>query len=123
MYRRNLFYIIHQILLQILQLILQNEPVSSDVNLSNLSKSTDGFSGSDLHELCRNASVYRVRDYMRNVHDGEASSSVNVMNDSEDEFHDALRPITMDDLVTSVNKMKESKMHCGSLPLPRIDLD
>ncbi|KAB0796662.1 hypothetical protein PPYR_10723 [Photinus pyralis] len=111
--------------LQILQLILENEPVSSEVNLTTLSKSTDGFSGSDLRELCRNASVYRVRDYMRNVPANEEAciSNRNAMTDSEDEFHDALRPITMDDLVKSLNKMKESKMHCGSLPVPRLDLD
>lgn len=111
--------------LQILQLILENEPVSSEVNLTTLSKSTDGFSGSDLRELCRNASVYRVRDYMRNVPANEEAciSNRNALTDSEDEYHDALRPITMDDLVKSLHKMKESKIHCGSLPVPRLDLD
>ncbi|KAK5641944.1 hypothetical protein RI129_010491 [Pyrocoelia pectoralis] len=109
--------------LQILQLILDNEPVSAEVNLTNLSKSTDGFSGSDLRELCRNASVYRVRDYMRSTQVGESSNSINGVNDSEDEYHDALRPITMEDLVKSLNKMKESKLHCGSLLVPRLDLD
>lgn len=108
--------------LQILQLILENEPVSGEVNLTNLSKSTDAFSGSDLRELCRNASVYRVRDYMRSTV-GETSNSINAVNDSEDEYHDALRPITMEDLVKSLNKMKESKLHCGSLLVPRLDLD
>ncbi|KAF5296450.1 hypothetical protein FQR65_LT01437 [Abscondita terminalis] len=106
---------------QILQLILDNEPVSSDVNLDTISKTTDGFSGSDLHELCRNASVYRVRDFMRTAQGGGEGPSTNT--DSEDEYHDALRPITMDDLIKSLKKMKESKMHCGSLPLPRIDMD
>lgn len=51
---------------QILNLILVNEPVSDDINIPQLSRMTDGFSGSDLQELCRNASVYRVRDYIRN---------------------------------------------------------
>lgn len=101
---------------QILELILENEPICEDVDVMKLAKFTEGFSGSDLRELCRNASVYRVRDYMRN----EASASTN---DSE-EFHDALRPITMEDLTVSLNKMKESKMHCGTLPLStRIELD
>lgn len=51
----------------ILNLILQNEPISPDVieNLSKLAKITQGFSGSDLRELCRNASMFRVRDYIK----------------------------------------------------------
>lgn len=103
---------------QILKLILENEPVSDDVDIERVAKCTDGFSGSDLRELCRNASVYRVRDYMRNEIRGASSTS-----DGE-EFHDALRPITMEDLTVSLNKMKESKMHCGTLPVStRIELD
>lgn len=103
---------------QILSLILENEPVSDDVEVERVAKCTDGFSGSDLRELCRNASVYRVRDYMRNETRGPCSTS-----DGE-EYHDALRPITMEDLTVSLNKMKESKMHCGTLPLStRIELD
>lgn len=103
---------------QILELILENEPVSDDTDVLKLARCTEGFSGSDLRELCRNASVYRVRDYMRNEQKGASSAG-----DGE-EFHDALRPITMEDLTVSLNKMKESKAHCGMLPLqPRIELD
>lgn len=106
----------------IIELILDNEPISEDVDISKIARSTEGFSGSDLRELCRNASVYRVRDFMKNAKDPEPSSSTNV-NESEDEYHDALRPITMEDLSLSLNKMRESKIHCGSLPLARIDID
>lgn len=103
---------------QILQLILDNEPISDDLDVLKVARCTEGFSGSDLRELCRNASVYRVRDYMRNEEKAGASAS-----DGE-EFHDALRPITMEDLTVSLNKMKESKMHCGIMPLStRIELD
>nr|CAD7434557.1 unnamed protein product [Timema monikensis] len=41
----------------------------------------------------------------------------------DDEFHDALRPITMEDLVISVNKMKESKVRTGSLFMTPLDMD
>lgn len=103
---------------QILQLILENEPISDDLDVLKVARCTEGFSGSDLRELCRNASVYRVRDYMRNEEKAVACGS-----DGE-EFHDALRPITMEDLTVSLNKMKESKMHCGIMPMTtRIELD
>lgn len=106
---------------QILDLILTNEPVSDDVQVDRIAKLTDGFSGSDMRELCRNASVYRVRDYMRNTENSDVPSVANTEN--EDVFHDALRPITMEDLTISVNKLKESKLHCSGLPMSRIDLD
>lgn len=105
---------------QILQLILDNEPLSEEVQISTIAKSTEGFSGSDLHELCRMASVYRVRDYMRNAPSAKHSAP---QNEGEEVYHDALRPITMEDLTLSMNKMKESKIHCGSVVVSRIDLD
>ena len=51
----------------ILELILDGEPVAPDVDITKLGELSDGFSGSDLRELCRNASVYRVRDYTRST--------------------------------------------------------
>lgn len=111
---------------QILELILTNEPISDDVDIEKIGKLTDGFSGSDLRELCRNASVYRVRDYMRTTEhtdDSNYQSTASSQPENEEIFHDALRPITMEDLVISFNKMKESKLHCSGLSMSRIDLD
>lgn len=51
--------------MQVLKLILEHEPIAENVDIAKLAKMTEGFSGSDLQELCRNASVYRVRDYLR----------------------------------------------------------
>lgn len=87
--------------LKILMLILNKEPLADDVDFEALSQHTVGFSGSDIRELCRNASLYRIRDFSRN-----ATRSAN-----EDEFHDALRPITMDDLMCSIRKFQESKFY------------
>jgi hypothetical protein len=50
------------------------------------------------------------------------SSAVTLMDDTE-EYHDALRPITMDDLILSLNKMKESKLYTGGLHVPKLDMD
>lgn len=51
---------------KILKLILETEKISKNVDLDELTNMTRGFPGSDLRELCRNASVYRMREYMRN---------------------------------------------------------
>lgn len=45
----------------ILRLVLREEAVREDTDIASLSRQTEGFSGSDLLELCRTASVYRLR--------------------------------------------------------------
>ncbi|XP_017860363.1 PREDICTED: ATPase family AAA domain-containing protein 1 [Drosophila arizonae] len=105
--------------IQILKLILETEEVDRNVDFNRLAKLTNGFSGSDLREMCRNASVYRMRQFMRANDKPEKSS--NLANSNTDK---SLISITMDDLLNSHLKMKESKMHTGNLFLEnRIDLD
>lgn len=102
----------------ILKLILQSEEISQDVDLNRLSKLTNGFSGSDLREMCRNASVFRMRQLIETSRDQSGSGlGVPVLNRTNVN-------ITMDDLLSSHLKIKESKMHTGSLFLEnRIELD
>ncbi|CAG0891473.1 unnamed protein product, partial [Darwinula stevensoni] len=49
----------------ILKLILGQEPISKDVNLTELAEKTPGYSGSDLRELCRTAAMLSVRAQFR----------------------------------------------------------
>ncbi|XP_075980175.1 no mitochondrial derivative isoform X2 [Anticarsia gemmatalis] len=114
---------------RILQLILKSEPITPDIDYKRLAASTEGFSGSDLHELCRQAAVYRVRDLAREeiareLNESSTSQPPKSSTDSDDEYVDAVRPITMDDLKLSLAKLKESKIQCGTLaPNMRIELD
>ena len=99
--------------------ILEMESTNEDVDYIRLSKLTDGFSGSDLRECCRTASVYRMKELMalkvRETEDEECSNNKPV---SE------LRQIGNEDLLKAVAKLKESKVHCGtSLFIPPVDLD
>lgn len=99
---------------KILTLILNAEHLAADVNLQRLSKLTNGMSGSDLRELCRNASVYRVREFIR-------KNGTALKNDSSAETPP---PLAWQDLVFSLGKMKESRVFTGGLSLDnRIDLD
>ena len=59
--------------------ILKIEAIAEDIDYNRLAHLSEHFSGSDLRELCRTASVYRVRDLK--------------------ESEDSLRPIDMDDLL------------------------
>ncbi|KPI99767.1 ATPase family AAA domain-containing protein 1-A [Papilio xuthus] len=107
---------------RILQLILRSEPVANDIDYRRLASATEGFSGSDLHELCRQAAVYRVRELARDCDQSTTNRTSN--SDSDEEFVDAVRPITMEDMRLSLNKLKESKIQCGTLAASmRIELD
>ncbi|KAG0433550.1 hypothetical protein HPB47_019806 [Ixodes persulcatus] len=105
----------------IVQLILKTEALSEDVNFTRIARQTEGFSGSDLRELCRNAALYRVRDLLREEKAREGQQKEG--SDDEDIFHDALRPISMDDFTNALSKMKSSKVLAyHRLPMP-LDLD
>ncbi|XP_065293519.1 outer mitochondrial transmembrane helix translocase-like isoform X2 [Dermacentor albipictus] len=110
----------------IIKLVLETEGVSKDVNIMKIARLTEGFSGSDLRELCRNAALYRVRDLLRiekhqggvhkEVSDDEETfhdarqSGAKEGSDDDETFHDALRPICMEDFTNALAKMKNSKV-------------
>lgn len=104
---------------KILQLVLNTECIADDVDLNRLSKLTNNFSGSDLRELCRNASIYRLREFVRRNDTGTSATATGGSEQLENP-----PPISMQDLLASFAKMKESKMHTGLLPGEnRIELD
>lgn len=106
---------------KILKLILETETIAPNVDLNRLAKLTNGFSGSDLRELCRNASVHRMRSFMRT--NQESISKIDANNSTSLKDNDLLA-INMEDLLNSFGKMRESKMHTGTLVHDtRIDLD
>ncbi|KAM9324936.1 outer mitochondrial transmembrane helix translocase [Gastrophryne carolinensis] len=79
----------------ILNLILKDENVDTDVDLTQIARSTDNFSGSDLKEMCRDAALLCVRECV-------ASSS-------QESPNEELRPIQQHDLTRAIDKMKKSK--------------
>eukprot|EP00099_Drosophila_melanogaster_P018610 NP_609721.1 uncharacterized protein Dmel_CG4701 [Drosophila melanogaster] len=99
---------------EILQLILQTEQLSPSVNLKELARLTIGFSGSDLRELCRHASMYRMRQFMREkLNTGEEIGKDKIEWDFEVKDQ-ALQEwehleIQMEDLLKSLSVMKASK--------------
>lgn len=112
--------------LQILRLILESEIVHESVDYNRLAKLTNGFSGSDLREMCRNASVLRMRQFMRLNENKNVNTNLKLEPNDEGgrERFNALIAVTMEDLLKSYDKMKESKMHTGQLLMEnRIELD
>ena len=47
---------------QILEKVVKGEPLDDDVSLEELAEKADGMSGSDLHELCKLAAQYAIKE-------------------------------------------------------------
>ncbi|XP_061561247.1 outer mitochondrial transmembrane helix translocase isoform X1 [Phycodurus eques] len=94
---------------QILKLILENESVDESVELPEIAKETEGFSGSDLREMCRDGALLCVRDFVHTRSDGPSE--------------DFIRPIHASDLQRAIAKMKKSKMAGGHGALLHAALD
>ncbi|XP_028648553.1 outer mitochondrial transmembrane helix translocase [Erpetoichthys calabaricus] len=100
----------------ILKLILTGENLSNAINLKEIAEKTDGYAGSDLKELCRDAAMYRVRDYVRKQQMRQIVQQLKSNGENEERpvDEDCLRPITQIDLLFAVEKMKESKAATSS---------
>lgn len=77
---------------KILELVLNVEKVAEDVNLQLLANDLTQFSGSDIDEMCRHASVARVHEHIK----GKMSNQ-------------QLRAISTSDLLQAAEVMKKSK--------------
>ncbi|XP_043965960.1 outer mitochondrial transmembrane helix translocase [Gambusia affinis] len=94
----------------ILRLILAGENLSNAINLKEIAEKTDGYSGSDLRELCRDAAMYRVRDFVRKEQIRQIAQQLQSYEEEEGPVdEDRLRPVTQLDLLFGLDKMKESK--------------
>uniref|UniRef100_A0A3Q4G0Z3 Outer mitochondrial transmembrane helix translocase n=1 Tax=Neolamprologus brichardi TaxID=32507 RepID=A0A3Q4G0Z3_NEOBR len=94
----------------ILRLILAGENLSNAINLKEIAEKTEGYSGSDLRELCRDAAMYRVRDYVRKEQMRQIAQQLQGCQEEERPVdEERLRPVTQLDLLFGLDKMKESK--------------
>ncbi|PFH54016.1 hypothetical protein AMATHDRAFT_73048 [Amanita thiersii Skay4041] len=80
---------------KILSLMLKGTKLSTSFPMEQLARVTEGFSGSDLRELCRNAAMVPVREFVR-------SASVNQETLERGQLEGFnLRPLTIEDFFTS----------------------
>ncbi|XP_030768874.1 ATPase family AAA domain-containing protein 1-like isoform X2 [Rhinopithecus roxellana] len=94
----------------ILKLILKNENVDRHVDLLQVAQETDGFSGSDLKEMCQDVALLCVREYVNSTSE-----------ESHDE--DEIRPVQQQDLHRATEKMKKSKDAAFQNVLAHVCLD
>lgn len=104
---------------EILRLVLREEAVREDANIAGLARQTEGFSGSDLLELCRAASVYRLRHLLETESDLPVLETNGKQADAE-----SLRPITSSDFKQALGKMTSSRVYNRQAEaLLKMDLD
>ena len=106
--------------------ILGMERIQEDLDFSRLAKLTEGFSGSDIREACRTASVYRMREFASTLKADNAEINSALEDSCNQENYDSkssgdgktnelkdLRSINNEDLLKAIGKLRESKLHCG----------
>ncbi|KAJ7101524.1 P-loop containing nucleoside triphosphate hydrolase protein [Mycena belliarum] len=77
--------------LSILTLILHDTPLAPNFSMAALAELTSGQSGSDLREMCRNAAMVPVREFVRNTKGDQGLLELGQL----EGFN--LRPLTLDD--------------------------
>nr|XP_053655960.1 outer mitochondrial transmembrane helix translocase-like [Cherax quadricarinatus] len=88
---------------EILKVLLKACPLAQDVDLAEIARITDGFTGSDLKEVCRYAAMYRLVDYMENHCDpklalpGESQTAFHLRH-----HHQEMKPLSMKYLLRGV---------------------
>ncbi len=103
----------------ILELVLRDDVVAPDVNLGELARSTEGFSGSDLFELCRTAAIVRVKETFpafRSAHNdggGVGDAGFGRITAVAEQTRDVgeLRAISARDFREALIKLKTSNVH------------
>ncbi|CAE6443793.1 unnamed protein product [Rhizoctonia solani] len=80
---------------KILSLMLKKSTLAPGLSISELARRSEGLSGSDLKEMCRNAAMVPVREYMR-----QNGGSIEDMRKGQAEGF-KLRPLAMSDFFAS----------------------
>ena len=103
----------------IFQKIMSKEIIAPDLNLAELSSLTEGYTGSDIQELCRLAAMQCVRRQVKDVStevDGgsgveEEEFFTDCLSESEDEEREEeLHPIAREDFQISLERMHANNM-------------
>ncbi|KAL1923730.1 uncharacterized protein VTP21DRAFT_8710 [Calcarisporiella thermophila] len=90
---------------KILLLLLNEVPLEPGFDVEKLVRLTDRFSGSDLKEICRNAAMVPVREYLRTAGDGSGD-----LNNVDIKAGD-MRPLKLEDFFHHDPNYEHSSAH------------
>ena len=99
---------------EILEVTLAENRLGGDVNLTKIAEKLEGYTGSDLKEVCREAVVQISHEQARMLDRGE------LLDDDDEEYLEnvgsgfqMLRPVTMKDFESAMKKLKRSVSETG----------
>jgi SpoVK/Ycf46/Vps4 family AAA+-type ATPase len=87
---------------QILELVLKSEKLSPNCHPMTLAEITQGYSGSDLKELCKVAAQVALRDYLRQEEEFRQKKT---------EQLPEMRPLCLEDFKAAMTKVKPNAHH------------
>ncbi|KAL0907752.1 hypothetical protein M5K25_022187 [Dendrobium thyrsiflorum] len=68
---------------KILQVILKGEKIDEDIDYDNIARLCEGFTGSDIFELCKHAAYIPVREFLQAEKDGEGHNGPRALKQSD----------------------------------------
>lgn len=83
---------------KIMEKMFKSMSIDTDVKIDDLATLTNDFSGRDIDDVCRDASMISLREYLT---ERESSSS-----SSEDEEAVMIRKVNKNDFLTAISKKK-----------------
>lgn len=110
---------------EILEVTLAENRLDPAVNLTSIAERLDGYTGSDIKEVCREAVVQISHEQARMLDIGvdfssEETDELNAVSSTESNNHAAaasslqrLRPVTMEDFESAMSKLKRSVSEKG----------
>jgi SpoVK/Ycf46/Vps4 family AAA+-type ATPase len=94
---------------EILEVTLAENRLDPEVNLTQIAERLEGYTGSDIKEVCREAVVQISHEQARLLDQG----FMNTREDMTQGSLQRLRPVTADDFETALNKLKRSVSEKG----------
>jgi ATPase family AAA domain-containing protein 1 len=85
---------------QMLRVIMANNRVAPDVNFTTIAKRLDGYTGSDIREVCREAVVRIAHDESKKLEEAQGVEY--------DALNRSLRPVTNEDFSMALEKLSAS---------------
>jgi ATPase family AAA domain-containing protein 1 len=95
---------------EILEVTLAENRLAPDVNLTAIAERLQGYTGSDLKEVCREAVVQISHEQAKLLDQG---SSILVNDDATESSLQRLRPVNMEDFEKALSKLKRSVSEKG----------
>ncbi len=98
---------------EIFQIYLRKKPLAEDVDIESLVKITENFTGADIEELCRKASMLAIREF---ISKGYGKENLNLLKIEKKHFEEALgmsKAIPKEDLERYRTVSKEFNKRIG----------